>query len=89
MNRDEYMQCLKYRLRRLPKEDYDKAVSYFTEYFEEAGSENEAQAIHDLGSPELAADQLIRDIAMENAKEPVRDVRHGVSAVWILSLIHI
>lgn len=83
MNRDEYMQCLKYRLRRLPKEDYDKAVSYFTEYFEEAGSENEAQAIHDLGSPELAADQLIRDIAMENAKEPVRDVRHGVSAVWI------
>lgn len=83
MNRDEYMQCLKYRLRRLPKEDYDKAVSYFTEYFEEAGSENEAQAIHDLGSPELAADQLIRDIAMENAKEPLRDVRHGVSAVWI------
>ena len=48
MNRDEYMQCLKYRLRRLPKEDYDKAVSYFTEYFEEAGPENEAQAIRSL-----------------------------------------
>lgn len=83
MNRDEYMRCLAYRLRRLPKEDYDKALSYFIEYFEEAGPENEAQAIHDLGSPELAADQIIRDIAMENAKEPARDVKHGVSALWI------
>lgn len=83
MNRDEYMKRLEYRLRRLPKEDYDKALSYFTEYFEEAGPENEAQAIEDLGSPEMAADQIIRDFAMENAKEPVKDVRHGVSAVWV------
>lgn len=83
MNRDEYIKRLEYRLRRLPKEDYDKALSYFTEYFEEAGPENEAQAIEDLGSPEMAADQIIRDFAMENAKEPVKDVRHGVSAVWV------
>lgn len=83
MNRDEYMKSLTYKLRRLPKEDYDKAISYFIEYFEEAGPDNESQAIHDLGSPKLAADQIIRDIAMENAKEPVRDVRRGVSAVWI------
>lgn len=83
MNRDEYMKCLTHRLRRLPKEDFDKAISYYTEYFEEAGPENEAQAIHDLGSPELAADQIIRNIAAENAKEPIKDVRHGFYAVWI------
>jgi len=83
MNRDEYIKCLEYRLRRLPKEDYEKAVSYFKEYFEEAGPENESQAIEDLGSPELAADQIIRDFAMENAREPVRDVKHGVYAVWV------
>ncbi len=83
MNREEYMKCLTHRLRRLPKEDFDKAISYYTEYFEEAGPENEAQAIHDLGSPELAADQLIRNIAAENAKEPIKDVRHGFYAVWI------
>lgn len=83
MNKDEYMKCLTHRLRRLPKEDFDKAISYYTEYFEEAGPENEAQAIHDLGSPELAADQIIRNIAAENAKEPIKDVRHGFYAVWI------
>ncbi len=54
MNRNEYMQRLKDRLRRLPKEDYNKALSYFTEYFEEAGQENESQAIEDLGSPVIS-----------------------------------
>lgn len=83
MNRDEYIKHLEYRLRRLPKEEYDKAISYFTEYFEEAGPENEYQAIEDLGAPELAADQIIREFAVENAREPVKNVRHGFSAVWI------
>lgn len=83
MTREEYMKRLRHRLRRLPKEDYDKAVSYFTEYFEEAGQENVAQAIEDLGEPELAADQIIRELAVENAKEPVKDVKRSFSAVWI------
>lgn len=83
MNREEYMKRLEYRLRRLPKEDYDKALAYFTEYFEEAGPDNESQAIEDLGSPEMAADQIIRDFAMENANRPVKDVRRGISAVWV------
>ena len=83
MNREEYMKRLKDRLRRLPREDYDKALSYFTEYFEEAGQENEAQAIEDLGSPEMAADQIIRDFAMEHADKPIKDVRRGISAVWV------
>lgn len=34
MNRTEYMEHLQRRLRRLPKEDYDRAIAYFTEYFE-------------------------------------------------------
>lgn len=83
MNRDEYIRRLESRLKRLPKEEYDKAISYFMEYFDEAGAENERQAIHDLGTPEMAADQIIREFAVENAKEPAKDVRHGISAVWI------
>lgn len=82
MNREEYMRRLQHRLRRLPKEDYDRAIAYFTEYFEEAGPEQEAQAIEDLGSPELAADQIIRDLAVENAAEPSKDVKRSFSALW-------
>lgn len=83
MNRNEYMHHLEYRLRRLPREEYEKAFSYFTEYFEEAGPENEAQAIEDLGPPEMAADQIIRDFAIENASEPVKNVKRSISALWV------
>lgn len=83
MNREEYMKRLQHRLKRLPKEDYNRAIAYFTEYFEEAGPEREAQAIEDLGSPELAADQIIRDFAVENAAGPAKDVKKGFSSLWI------
>ena len=77
------MKRLQNRLKRLPKEDHDRAVAYFTEYFEEAGPEQEAQAIEDLGSPEMAADQIIRDFAVENAAGPAKNVRKGFSALWV------
>ena len=81
MNKEEYMSRLRRRLRRLPNEDYERAVDYFTEYFADAGPDKEAQAIEDLGSPEMAADQIIRNLAVENAAEPVRNVRRGFSAL--------
>ena len=43
MTRKEYMEQLKKYLKRLPKEDYDNAIEYFSEYFDEAGPENEQQ----------------------------------------------
>lgn len=39
MTKKEYMKKLAYQLRRLPKEDFDKAMDYFEEYFEDAGIE--------------------------------------------------
>ncbi|XCP84668.1 DUF1700 domain-containing protein [Roseburia hominis] len=83
MNREEYMKSLSRRLKRLPKEDFEKAMAYYEEYFDDAGPENEQQAIEDLGTPEMAADQLIREFALENAKEPPASVKKGLSAVWV------
>ena len=37
MTKSEYMKILSHRLRRLPKEDYYRAIEYFEEYFAEAG----------------------------------------------------
>lgn len=82
MTRVEYMNSLANKLRRLPKEDYDTAMQYFQEYFEEAGPENEQQAIEDLGSSDIAADQIVMDMAIKNAKEP-QNVKNGFSAVWV------
>lgn len=83
MNREEYMKCLRHRLRRLPKEDFDKAVAYFEEYFEDAGPEAEQQAAADLGAPEAAADSIIRDLAVQNSKEPEQNMKKGFSNIWV------
>ncbi len=83
MNRNEYMKQMRHHLRRLPREDFDRAMEYFEEYFEEAGPEQESQAMEDLGAPEAAADQIIRDLAVENATKSNKSVKRGVSAVWI------
>lgn len=83
MNRAEYMKSLQHRLKKLPREDYDRAVAYFEEYFEDAGPEAEAQAIEDLGTPELAADSIIRSFAVENAQKPEKNVKRGFSKVWV------
>lgn len=83
MNRTEYMEELSKRLRPLPKEDYQKAIEYFEEYFEDAGPENEVQVIEDLGTPEFAARQLVTNIAINNTKEPTKDVKKGLNAIWV------
>ncbi|MDE7312529.1 MAG: DUF1700 domain-containing protein [Eubacterium sp.] len=86
MNKQEYMKQLKHCLRRLPKEDFERAVEYYEEYFAEAGMENEAKAIEDLGSPKEAADQIVRDMALDYSKKPVKDVRSGMNAIWVALL---
>ena len=86
MNKEEYIRQLKEKLKRLPKEDFERAVEYYEEYFADAGKENEAKAIEDLGSPQEAADQIIREMALEYSKEPVKNVRSGMNAIWVALL---
>jgi len=50
MTRTEYLAELEKYLKKLPRKDYQEAMDYFTEYFDEVGPEGEAAAIADLGS---------------------------------------
>ena len=59
MTRKEYMEQLRKYLKRLPKEDYENAIEYFSEYFDEAGPENEQQVMEELGEPKEAARELL------------------------------
>lgn len=88
MTKTEYMKQLQNKLKRLPKEDYDKAIEYYEEYFADAGVENEEQAIEDLGNPQEAADQIIREFAIDNGKseKAKKDVKKGFSQVWVVVL---
>ena len=66
MTRNEYMEQLKKYLKRLPKEDYDNAIEYFSEYFDEAGPENEQQVMEELGQPREAARELLLNLLQES-----------------------
>lgn len=83
MNKEQYMQSMSKLLHRLPKDDLQKTLEYFEEYFADAGPEKEAQAIEDLGTPETAAEQIITNLALANSKEPVSNVKKGFHAVWV------
>ena len=59
MIRHEYLEQLDRYLRKLPKADYEEAMDYFTEYFDEAGVENEAAVMAELGTPKEAAHDIL------------------------------
>lgn len=69
MTKTEYLNQLEHYLRRLPQADYEEAMDYFREYFEEAGPENEAQVIQDLGNPKEAAYEILSQLLDKKVEE--------------------
>ena len=65
MNQSEYLNQLDSYLKKLPKSDYENAMDYFTEYFEEAG---EQRAIEELGTPKEAAAEILNNLLNQNSE---------------------
>lgn len=61
MNRDEFMKELEYLLSDIPEEEKEDALSYYRDYLEEAG-EQEEEAIREFGSPERIAAIIRADL---------------------------
>lgn len=62
MNRIEFMNRLESLLAGIPLEEKREALQYYTDYFKDAGDENEHQVIRELGSPEKVAETIKADI---------------------------
>lgn len=73
MNRSEYMAALRRALSVLPEEERASALRYYEEYFDDAGPENEAKVIADLGAPEQVAAQILADYRELTAVPPASD----------------
>lgn len=69
MTRTEYLAALEKELRTLPKSDFQEAMDYFTEYFDEAGPENEADLMAELGEPREAARDIIKNVLGKEVSE--------------------
>ena len=86
MTRTEYIAKLTKYLRKLPQQDYEEAIEYFTEYFEEAGPENEARVIAELGTPKEAAHEVISRLLEEKIVEDKSSLRNKTTILWIAIL---
>lgn len=63
MNREEFMKELEYLLSDIPDEEKAEAIGYYEDYLEEAGEENEEEAIKGFGSPERIAAIIRSDLS--------------------------
>lgn len=95
MNKEEYLKELKHHLKRLPAKDYENAMEYFTEYFEEAGTEQAEAVMAELGTPKEAAAELVRNLLEEKTEpektgrkpiSPIRAILIAVTAVLLLPI---
>ena len=77
MNRHEFIDELKNRLRRLPYDEVKEAVEYYEAYFDDAGEENEQAVLAELGSPSAVAAQIIAEFAIKGS-----DTEESVKKKW-------
>lgn len=86
MTRNDYLQELDKHLKKLPQQDYREAMDYFTEYFDEAGPENETQVIQELGSPKEAAKEIIHNILDGKSDHSEKNSKSRLALIWIAIL---
>ncbi|WP_251388912.1 DUF1700 domain-containing protein [Mediterraneibacter agrestimuris] len=69
MNRNEFMTRLEALLADISSEEREEALQYYHDYFEDAGAENEADVIRELGSPQRVAATIKADLKYDNGGE--------------------
>ena len=67
MNRYDFINELKNKLRKLPYDEITEAINYYEGYFDDAGAENEQAVLAELGTPSAVASQIIADFAVKSA----------------------
>lgn len=92
MNRADYMTALRRALSVLPEEERANALRYYEEYFDDAGPENEAKAIEELGEPAKVAAQILADYRELTAvphTQPIKEKRRwrGISPLLLIVLV--
>ena len=97
MSREEYLNQLHKYLRKLPRQDYEDAMEYFTEYFQETDEEGAAELMKELGTPKEAARELMANLLNKkledhqnyetNGQTIAEQKGSGKHMVWIALLV--
>lgn len=58
MKKEQFLEELERLLQDISAEEREEAMQYYRDYFDDAGQENEAQILEELGSPEKVAESI-------------------------------
>ena len=86
MNRHEFIDELKKKLRKLPYDEIKEAVDYYEGYFDDAGEENEQATLDELGSPSAVASQIIANFAVKEADSGETSSKKSWRTTWLVIL---
>ena len=78
MTRTEFMKQLQVLLSDISENEREEALQYYHDYFDDAGPEEEARILRELGSPEQVARKIkagLSDDASEFSEQGYRDTR--------------
>ena len=62
MSKEAFLKRLRELLAGIPDAEAAEAIQYYEDYFADAGQENEARVIEELGTPEKVADNIRKDL---------------------------
>ncbi len=86
MNKEIFIQELRKKLKRLPKEEIENAIGYYIEYFEDAGIDNEQDVLKELDTPSVIASQLLSEYAFKDDEITINKPKKSISSIWFIVL---
>ncbi|WP_042275311.1 DUF1700 domain-containing protein [[Clostridium] dakarense] len=86
MNKNQFIEELRNKLKMLPESEIDNAISYYIEYFEDASIGNDVDVVSEFGSPSSIASQILADYAVKDNKESKKFGKSGISSIWFIVL---
>ena len=86
MTRTAFLAALEQLLAPLPESERKDALSYYEDYLDAAGPENEARAIAELGSPEEVARKILDEQSPQGASAAPASPAHKPRSTWRMML---
>lgn len=83
MNRIEFLNELEKELQDISVEERESALEYYSEYFDDAGKENEEAVLKELHSPQSVAAQIRANATMKRLESTPSSAKHGWKAAWV------
>ena len=86
MNRNKFLKELNKLINTLPKEEKDDVINYYSEYFDDAGVDNENEVIKKLGTPKEVADKILEDYNNKSEKNLNNKSKNKIPT-WLIIVI--